>query len=495
MKRLFMTLAVLLCTVNVFAQNVIFHKANGEVDMYCSSEIDSIAFVPKSEQEDLFNGHEYVDLGLPSGLLWATRNIGADNPEDYGYYIMWGYTEDCSNLHCTRANCRTLGLELTEISGNPSYDAARAMWGGSWRMPTLEEMQEIVNNCTWTWRTINGSKGYLVTGTNGNSIFFPAAGSLVDRSPWCPNQVGYYWTSTSNDADYAYCLDYVSSSIGVNAYHGRHEGRIIRPVASKTLVEEVTLEAPALLDFDAKGSSQTIEITCNSSWTISTSASWLTFSVSNGYGNGSIVVTASSNNDTTVRTTTITLKAGTLTKSISVTQTAKVHEYVDLGLPSGLKWAKCNIGAENPEDYGYYYQWGETMPNTGGRNYNVTMSDFSGNVEYDAATANWGGSWRVPTFAEMTELCSNCEWEKTTLNGVDGRKVTGPNGNSIFFPSAGYCEGDSVLRAGEWAYYQTSTPYNIWGCYILCSLVGSQMHGYCASTSRSGAFPIRPVSN
>ena len=137
------------------------------------------------------------------------------------------------------------------------------------------------------------------------------------------------------------------------------------------------------------------------------------------------------------------------------------RECVDLGL--SVKWAACNVGAEIPEEYGDYFAWGEISPKNSYyedncSTYGVAMSDISGNPQYDAATANWGGAWRMPTRSEIVELIENCTWEWTTLNGVDGQRVTGPNGNSIFLPAAGYRYGTSSSLVGSYGYYWSSTP-------------------------------------
>lgn len=140
------------------------------------------------------------------------------------------------------------------------------------------------------------------------------------------------------------------------------------------------------------------------------------------------------------------------------------HEWVDLGLPSGTLWATCNVGAENPEDYGDYFAWGETDPK---EYYNwstykwcngswKTLTKYCTNSDYgtvdnlteldpedDAAYVNWGPSWRIPTPEQQAEL-HDCSWSIVERNGVEGRLVTGPNGNSIFLPAAGYIWGDSV---------------------------------------------------
>ena len=141
------------------------------------------------------------------------------------------------------------------------------------------------------------------------------------------------------------------------------------------------------------------------------------------------------------------------------------HYYVDLGLPSGVKWATCNVGASSPEDYGDYFAWGETSPKaeyswensvTNGEE----MSDISGDAQYDAATANWGGSWRMPTKEQMEELVEHCEWEWTQVNGVNGAKVIGPNGSCIFLPAAGFRDGSSIFHDGYDGFYWSSTPYD-----------------------------------
>ena len=175
------------------------------------------------------NGHEYVDLGLPSGLKWATCNIGASSPEEYGDYYAWGevntkkeYTEDNSFMY---------GTPIDKISGNPRYDVARAKWGGSWRMPTREEFEELIDNCTWEWTTKGGHKGYKVTGRNGNSIFLPAAGYRYSDT-YNAESYGYYWSATpgESDAQSAYYLSFYSGSRSTS-WDRRDCGLSVRPVS------------------------------------------------------------------------------------------------------------------------------------------------------------------------------------------------------------------------------------------------------------------------
>ena len=172
------------------------------------------------------------------------------------------------------------------------------------------------------------------------------------------------------------------------------------------------------------------------------------------------------------------------------------HEYVDLGL--SVKWATCNVGASKPEDYGNYYAWGETSTKSSytrdnSKTYGKQMNDIKGNSQYDAARTNWGGTWRLPTEAELEELNNKCNWKWTTQNGVNGYKVTGPNGNSIFLPAAGFRDRSSLYNVGECGYYWSSTPYER-GSYSAYKLdFGSSAH-YVSSGLRDSGPSVRPVS-
>ena len=142
---------------------------------------------------------------------------------------------------------------------------------------------------------------------------------------------------------------------------------------------------------------------------------------------------------------------------------------IDLGLPSGTKWACCNVGASKPEDYGGYYAWGETTEKDYYNWSTYTHCDGSwetchdigkdiAGTQYDAATANWGSPWMMPSKEQMEELINSCISEWTTVNGVFGTRVTGPNGNSVFLPPAAYYEDDEkVVSIGGFGYYWSST--------------------------------------
>lgn len=156
---------------------------------------------------------------------------------------------------------------------------------------------------------------------------------------------------------------------------------------------------------------------------------------------------------------------------MTTADTLNGHEWVDLGL--SVKWSTCNVGATSPEDYGSYYAWGEVTTKSSykigdSKTYGMSISDISGNKEYDAATANWGKGWRMPTKEEFDELINNCTWTWTNRNGVDGFEVKSKkNGNSIFLPAAGFCEGDGVHYAGLLGKYWSSSPYGTGDAYAL----------------------------
>ncbi len=191
---------------------------------------------PSDDEEDgnpviengKIKGHEYVDLGL--SVKWATCNVGAVTPFDYGNYYAWG--EISTKSEYTEDNSVTYGKAMGDICGDPRYDAARANWGGSWRLPMESEFRELVDECHWTWTTLEDMKGYRVVGPNGNSIFLPAAGCRRGSSLYNAGSYGRYWSSTpyKSYSDDAYELYFSSGGHHVGDTY-RHYGRPVRPVS------------------------------------------------------------------------------------------------------------------------------------------------------------------------------------------------------------------------------------------------------------------------
>ena len=400
-------------------------------------------------------------------------------------------------------------------------------------MPTKAEMQELINNCTWKWTTQNGVKGYKVEGPNGNSIFLPSAGYRYGSSLGYAGSYGHYWSSTpSENIDYyAYYLNFNSDYHYVSSV-SRYDGLSVRPVSGGGVVEP---EQPSV-QYATVTTSEVTEITSNSAicggnvttdngsavtakgvcWSTNPNPTIEDNKTTDGSGVGSFtsqIPNLVPNTQYYVRAY-ATNEAGTSygeQKSFT-TLTAgpnnNNHEYVDLGLPSGLLWATCNVGANAPEEYGDYFAWGETSTKSdystsNSATYRLSNSELQSQgyidsegkltAQYDAATANWGGDWRMPTKAEQQELLDNCTWIWTTQNGVNGYKVTSKvNSNYIFLPAAGIRNGSSLGNAGIFGYYWSSTPYesSSYGAFSLD--VGSDDRNV-GSYSRFNGPSVRPV--
>ena len=335
------------------------------------------------------NNHPHmIDLGLPSGTKWACCNVGADKPEGYGGYYAWGETEEKTTynwstyIHCdgSDTDCNDLG---SDIAGT-QYDAAHVKWGGSWVMPSSEQQDELRDNCTYKWTTVNGVKGKKFTSQiNGESIFMPAAGYRWDADLQYAEIYGFFWSSTQGPSNSNYSnFMYFDSRNTNGSIYIRSAGNTVRPVISGT----------------------------------------------NNYAQS-----CPDNN----------------------------HPHaIDLGLPSGTKWACCNVGADKPEGHGGYYAWGETEeketynevtyqyctgedPNSyGWYGQNIQYQDLGSDIagtQYDVAHVKWGGSWVMPSLDEIKELYNYCTSNFTIMNGFEGQKFTSKNnGRTIFLPAADY---------------------------------------------------------
>ena len=234
-KRIMSRLAAPLKNIlSIIAVLLIILFAIGIYLGYDEEDEEGVPKVVQSEEVELtpygrINGHDYVELGL--SVKWATCNVGASNPEEYGSYFAWGETSTKSEY--TEGNSKTYGKSMGDIGGNSSYDAARANWGGTWRLPTKAEFQELLDNCNSEWTTICGVKGRKFTSKiNGKSIFLPAAGWRDGSSLSEAGEDGNFWGSTPHEsrANIAYDLWFDDSDQVVGwYYHSR--GRSVRPVS------------------------------------------------------------------------------------------------------------------------------------------------------------------------------------------------------------------------------------------------------------------------
>lgn len=385
-----------------------------------------------------YNGnYEYVDLGLPSGTLWATFNVGAAKPEDVGDRFQWGET---TPNHSGRNKYYIDGSANDDDSGwtkycwsedgidygyhgytdnlrvlEPSDDAATVNWGNEWVTPTRDQWAELFENTPYIMTTQNGVYGCQFTASNGNTLFLPDDGdSNSSDFNFNPNE-GYYWTSShvrqyGDSPSHAWSCKFWH----IDSYHGDSYSVYFQDHRSHLLCVRPVVNRDGSL-------------------------------------NG--------------------------------------HDYVDLGLPSGTLWATCNVGSNTPEGYGDYFAWGETeakstyerdnykhcneVVETGYNNnpyivYKLTkycsnsILGYNGFVdnktileaEDDAAIIRWGNEWCMPTYDQWNELNMHTSHQWTTQNGVSGRVFVGSNGKSIFLPASGYKQNElneSTSNGYYWA--------------------------------------------
>lgn len=182
----------------------------------------------------LINGHKFVDLGLPSGLLWAESNVGASFYSDGGDYFAWGETEpkscyDWDYSYKWGSSCSKYNSSDGKRTLDAEDDAATVNWGAPCRMPDSSEFQELYNKCDWSWQ----GSGYLVTGPNGQSIFFPASGGYYGYHIYNDGVLGSYWSRSLYSGDTSYILRFGSADVHPTNYNIRCEGHPVRPVAKK----------------------------------------------------------------------------------------------------------------------------------------------------------------------------------------------------------------------------------------------------------------------
>lgn len=476
--------------------------------------------------------YEAVDLGLPSGVKWATFNVGARSPEGNGGYYAWGETETMFNYGWDVYKWVNEDRKITKYSKYLDHkdildledDPAHIHWGGDWRTPTQEEQKELLENCSWELATLKSVTGYKVTGSNGNSIFLPLAGFRASSTVECRDDVGYYWSSSIycyNGSivreNQAFCLAMQSE-----AYDGgyscidldRYFGCSVRPVCGGN----VPVRYKVSVSSAGNGS---VEITNYSSTELvfkpGTQISVIA-TPDDGYNFVGWFVGEDEEPVSTDDWYKFTVNEDvSLIAKFKAKEYINGYEYVDLGLPSGLKWAVCNINGAHPEDYGWakynlgsYYAWGETKAKGefGWNNYkwcqgtSNTITKYctaSGNgtvdnktvldLEDDVAHVEWGATWRMPTYEELEELIENCTWTLTEIYGMKCYKVASKtNRNCIYLPFTGISGGD-----GEECGCFLSTSIHGGGYYVKC-LFFNETTCTMSYTPRCYGYMVRPVS-
>ena len=617
---------------------------------------------------------EAIDLGL--SVKWASFNLGASKPEEYGDYFAWGEVSPRSvvpeGAHAWSIYelCNGEYAHMLKYNTNPSYgdvdglsileivdDAAAVTLRGSWRMPTAEELDELLESCDWNWTSKGNVYGYeVVSKVNGNSVFLPAAGYKGDDSYVSEaGETGLYWSSsltkgyqtytaqrlrfTDGEIDEidinrsfalqirpvwdellspavvfadpnfeTYCIENFDTngngeisyseaemvtfidvtSMGITSLQGIEcftnltdlscgENQLTTlDVSKNTALTKLNCRYNLLISLDVLNNTALIDLDCSynqltSLLTNNDAMTWLscqfnqltTLDVSHdtsliylycrnnqltsldvSYNPALTNLICSPMNDNLDNNLlgTLFIASGqsiqnvTENRSIlhipSETQIFVKLEAVDLGLPSGIKWASSNLGANRPEDFGDYYAWGDPTPYYSSQNplmwkegkesgyswtsykwcmgsyINLTKyctdSEFGDNgftdgktvldLDDDAAHVILGGKWRMPTSDEWSELMNNSSVIWTTENGVNGCRFTSRHtGNSIFLPASGYRFSSSLGNVNDNCLYWSSSlsegdPGSVW--LFFSTPDNSSMWVY----ARQNGFSIRPVT-
>lgn len=458
------------------------------------------------------NHPHIIDLGLPSGTKWACCNVDATSPVAFGGYYAWGETAEktdyswASYTHCdgSEETCRDLGSSII----GTKYDVAHYKWGDNWYMPSYDQVSELfrVSTSFYNITSMNGVIGAFFTFSNGNNIFLPLGGwkegTEVHYKDDSLNGYGCYWLGTppinaSLRGDNLW-LKYFADSGGYGYGYfsaGNHSlGYNVRPVVNEKAPLAVSTTAVEV----EHGGNATVEITAGSgSYTVESSKA----NIATATLNGNTVIIAAVGGGTATITITDTQTGKKLSISVTVPASAITspcpddhHPHmIDLGLPSGTKWACCNVGANKPEGIGDHYAWGETEPKDAFPYEEGPLwydTDIQG-TEYDVARVKWGDQWQMPN--NYDELEHNCLQEKAILNGVDGVLFTGPNGNSIFLPFTGGYGEDGEFYPSVSHYWESNGIEAMPGVAYCLYLYGDE--GSVGDWWKYSGGSIRPISS
>ena len=442
---------------------------NGDKATYAVDEVSEVNFFEKDtipQDSTPVTNHEYVDLGLPSGTLWAAYNIGANIPESYGDYFAWGETEPKNTFFIESYKWYDGKGGTTKYNPNvdtlkillPEDDAATVKWGPEWRMPTKDEFRELIDKCQYT-RTDYGAK---FTGPNGNSILLPAAGHRIDDRFFLHERCGLYWTSSlyvpkadapsslkEESRAYNFIFDEDGSNVIKDVVYNGFSVRAVRVEKAERNIYTVSFYTSDSILIESQKVAE------------GASAKEVMAPEKEGY---EFVKWSAPVNRVTSDMSVYAIYKDTNTIKIPE------HEYVDLGLPSGTLWATSDVYPKNPESNGGHFAWGETDTKD---DYFIEsykwydgkgkMSKYNPDIdtlktllpEDDAATVNWGPEWRMPTKEEFRELIDNCKFVRLKYSAV----FIGPNGNTISFSAAGHRIDDRFFLHEECGLYWTSSLY------------------------------------
>lgn len=464
MKKLLFSLFAVFLSLSATAQEkVVIRTYNDSIIKFNIWDIKQIQFVIEDDTTS-YATPDIVDLGL--SVNWASFNLGATNPNESGKLFGWGALYD--SMHSLMPMFYPSATPPVNISAG-TYDVVLSKLGGLWRMPTSEEIQELIDSCEWVWS--DEPAGWHVS-RNGAEIFLPVTyyrcGENIDTSIL----TGNYWSGNladnGSEANQLYFSSTDSCTIKPNY---RYMGFAIRPVFGEFIPEtRLNLE--------------TINITYSSLSTKISIEGVLANIEECGilYGTESSldIATAkkmllnnlSEENTLTLHSlsplTTYYIKAYAkingeyiYSEEISVKTKAQypVAEMVDMGL--SVKWASWNIGAQSPGEYGGYYHWNDPY-NMGSHPEFIGYDNISG-TEYDMAHIQWKDEWRMPTEKEWNELNEKCEWnyvynyEETGINGMLVTSKT--TGNSIFLPYGGkiHFSGEHMNLAATGIYWTANS--------------------------------------
>lgn len=407
-----------------------------------------------------------IDLGLPSGTKWACCNVEASAPQEYGGYYSYGETEE-KEEYVENGQRYGGGSDFSATLKDVSFKRLRG------RLPTQEQVQELIASCAATPISLDGVDGMVFTGTNGNKIFLPFAGwkhaTLAGE-----HEIGLYWTCTPQ----AYHNIYEGHWYGANTLNVDNNGNArcdicwdaylgynVRPIRNASETDEIVLSKDSLnlsaagKDSEAEVLITTIVATGDGRYKVSSSKS----DVASGIVDGRVVIIKGHSPGNAILTVTDLVTHATKDIYVEVyapfTCPDGAHpHFVNLGLGSDVKWACCNVEANAPEGYGGYYAWGEIAEKEEytEANYHYPGTTGISGTNKDVALAHGRGV--MPTQEEAQELIDSCFVLVSAVNGVDGLSIVGPNGNSIFMPFAGMRFGTSRKNEGKYGSYWTGTP-------------------------------------